>query len=67
MRKLLYRYQVSGDKGLEERIMDALIKQKPDLKDGYYSVSKLKYAVEKDELLCHDISVPHNKAGIFFL
>ena len=45
MRKPLYRYQVSGDKGLEERIMDAL---------------------EKDEQLCHDISVPHNKAGVFF-
>ena len=66
MRKPLYRYQVSGDKGLEERIMDALIKEEPDLKDGYYSVSKLRYAVEKNEQLCHDISVPHNKAGVFF-
>ena len=66
MRKLLYRYQVFGTKGLEEKMMDALIKEKPDFKDGYYSVSKLRYAVEKDERLCHDISVPHNKAGVFF-
>lgn len=49
MKKPLYRYQVSDDKGLEKRIMDVLIKEEPDLKDGYYSVSKLKYAVQKDE------------------
>ena len=38
MRKPLYRYQLSGYKVLEERIMDSLIKEEPDLKDGYYSV-----------------------------
>lgn len=66
MKKLLYRYQVFGTKGFAEKMMDVLIKEKPDLKDGYYSISGLRYVVEKDKWLRHAISISHDKDGIIF-
>ena len=65
MKKLLYRYQVFGTKGFAEKMMDVLIKEKPDLKDGYYSISELRYVVEKDKWLRHAILFRMIKTELF--
>ena len=64
MNKPLYRYQVFGYKGAAAQIMDALIKEKPDLRDGYYSIPKFRNAIEKDEWLGSIISFVHDEYGV---
>ena len=64
MNRLFYRYQVFGYKGAAAQMMDALIKEKPDLRDGYYSLPKLRDAIEKDKWLYSVISGSYDKDGV---
>ena len=45
-------------------MMDALVKEKPDLQDGYYSLPKLRDTIKKDKWLYSVISGSHDKDGV---